>query len=115
MKAVSATLPFSSITSPAKRGCLGMMNFLYGQAAACPLLVLFAFHSGEQDSCCKAKPMIETLASIHSEINIQLIAEGVEALFEIGHALIADGNVIVLRQPRAQNEAAQERQSHAVF
>ena len=45
-------------------------NFLYGQAAACPLLVLFAFHSGEQDSCCKAKPMIETLAGIHSEINI---------------------------------------------
>src|SRR6186713_1460134 len=58
--------------------------FLSGRQSPAPtLLTLLAFHGREKDSCCKAEPMIETLAGIHSEIDIQLIAEGVETLFEI--------------------------------
>src|SRR5687767_8673445 len=79
------------------------------------LAILFPFHGREQDTGSNTNPAVEPVGGIHAEVQVQLVAEEIEVLLEVGHARLTNGHVVVLRQPRSEQESSQERQWYAIF
>src|SRR5687768_15586127 len=145
MKAVSATRPVSSMTSPAKRGCLGIKILIRAERSkpsgrrsrsTClkkalrlqtsrrtlrsPLrakvinLLLAAFDGCKQNACSNAQAAVEHFIDIHAEINIELIGKWIERLFQVSHAICAEGDVIVLGN-QVGEKTTDKCEAHAVF
>ena len=77
-------------------------------------LALSSFNGCEQNACGDAETAIQLIGSIHAEVEVQFIGEGIEILFEVCHAIGAEGDVVILGD-EVGKESAQESQPHAVF
>ena len=85
------------------------------QVAAAQAFVAHVAHRGQQDRSSNAQTWIQLFGGVHTQVEVKFIAEQVEVLLQVGDACFSEGNVVVLRQPGAEQQAPQESQPHAVF